>query len=84
MKVDRKFDEQNKNDWISKVPQVTLMFWVIKIFATTLGDTLTKPHEVGGFNLGRVTSSLTIAVVMIVLVFLTYRNRGKLYPRAEP
>ncbi len=25
--------------WISKVPHVTLMFWVIKVFATTLGET---------------------------------------------
>jgi uncharacterized membrane-anchored protein len=26
-------------EWLSKVPEVTLMFWVIKIFATTLGET---------------------------------------------
>lgn len=32
-------DERDRGDWVSKVPQVTLMFWVIKIFATTLGET---------------------------------------------
>src|SRR3954447_16664144 len=26
-------------DWISKVPPVTLMFWVVKILATTVGET---------------------------------------------
>ncbi len=31
--------ENNYSDLISKVPLVTLMFWVIKIFATTLGET---------------------------------------------
>jgi uncharacterized membrane-anchored protein len=31
--------ERSAGEWISKVPQVTLMFWVIKIFATTLGET---------------------------------------------
>jgi uncharacterized membrane-anchored protein len=31
-------DEQTKNT-LSKVPQVTLVFWIIKILATTLGET---------------------------------------------
>ncbi|MGI8656803.1 MAG: COG4705 family protein [Pyrinomonadaceae bacterium] len=39
MAVHQQSDELNKGDWMSKVPQVTLMFWVIKIFATTLGET---------------------------------------------
>lgn len=39
MTVNRRLDEHPRGDWLSKVPQVTLMFWVIKIFATTLGET---------------------------------------------
>src|SRR5919202_906630 len=39
MAVTWRFDEHGRGEWISKVPQVTLMFWVIKIFATTLGET---------------------------------------------
>src|ERR1051325_771982 len=39
MTVNRQSHEHGRGDWISKVPQVTLMFWVIKIFATTLGET---------------------------------------------
>lgn len=31
--------QQNKNEIVSKVPEVTLGFWVIKILATTLGET---------------------------------------------
>lgn len=30
---------QNKDEILSKVPEVTLGFWVIKILATTLGET---------------------------------------------
>jgi uncharacterized membrane-anchored protein len=37
--MDRRLDMNSKRDWISKVPQVTLMFWVIKICATTVGET---------------------------------------------
>src|SRR5204863_3871349 len=29
----------DRDNWISKVPPVTLMFWVIKICATTVGET---------------------------------------------
>jgi hypothetical protein len=32
-------DERHGFDPLSKVPRVTLIFWVIKIFATTLGET---------------------------------------------
>lgn len=31
--------ETNVADYVAKVPQVTLVFWIIKIFATTLGET---------------------------------------------
>src|SRR5205809_8116525 len=31
--------ETNRSDLVSKVPQITLIFWIIKIFATTLGET---------------------------------------------
>jgi uncharacterized membrane-anchored protein len=35
---DKKMDER-KSDLVAKVPQVTLLFWIIKILATTLGET---------------------------------------------
>jgi uncharacterized membrane-anchored protein len=31
--------DEGKSDLIAKVPQVTLLFWIIKILATTLGET---------------------------------------------
>ena len=30
---------ERKSDLVAKVPQVTLLFWIIKILATTLGET---------------------------------------------
>ena len=32
-------DDETRSDIISKVPQLTIVFWIIKIFATTLGET---------------------------------------------
>ncbi|HMG05070.1 MAG TPA: hypothetical protein VK581_06380, partial [Chthoniobacterales bacterium] len=31
--------DETKPDLVAKVPQVTLLFWIIKILATTLGET---------------------------------------------
>jgi uncharacterized membrane-anchored protein len=31
--------DSNLNTIVSKVPQVTLAFWIVKILATTLGET---------------------------------------------
>src|SRR5437879_13112261 len=31
--------DERKSDLVAKVPQVTILFWIIKILATTLGET---------------------------------------------
>jgi uncharacterized membrane-anchored protein len=57
--------------FFTRIPRSTL-FWsayvLTRPLGATLGDTITKPHEQGGLQLGRFTSSLVIAVAMIVLV----------------
>src|SRR5918912_453641 len=54
----------------------SLLFWAAYVLTrplgATLGDTLTKPHAQGGLNLGRISSSLTLAVVMIAVVWITH------------
>lgn len=59
----------------------SVLFWAAYILTrplgATLGDTLTKPHEQGGLNLSRITSSLAIAVVMVVMIILTSRRLGR-------
>jgi uncharacterized membrane-anchored protein len=56
----------------------SVLFWAAYVLTrplgATLGDTLTKPHEQGGLDLSRVSSSLVISVVMVVMIFLTYRK----------
>lgn len=55
-------NEHRRGDLISKVPPVTLAFWVIKIFATTLGET-------GG---DAVTMSLNLGYAVGSLIFLAF------------
>ena len=56
----------------------SVLFWAAYVLTrplgATLGDTLTKSHTEGGLALGRITSSLAIAVAMIVLIALTSRR----------
>jgi len=63
--------------YFTKIPG-SVLFWAAYILTrplgATLGDTLTKPHDMGGLALGRITSSLVIAAGMIVLVALTMRR----------
>lgn len=53
----------------------SVLFWAAYVLTrplgATLGDTLTKPVAEGGLSLGRITSSLVIAVAMVILIALT-------------
>ena len=59
---------------LSKVPAVTLGFWIIKILATTLGetggDTVTMT-----MNLGYLTGTIIFLTGLLVLVFIQIRTR---------
>jgi uncharacterized membrane-anchored protein len=51
----------------SKVPEVTLIFWIIKILATTLGETGGDAVSMS-MNLGYATSSLILIGIFVVAV----------------
>ena len=54
------------------------LFWAAYILTrplgATLGDTLTKSHGQGGFDLSRIASSLVIAACMVAGIFWTSRK----------
>lgn len=53
----------------------TLLFWIAFILTrplgATLGDLLTKPHEHGGLDLSRISSSIVIAIFMTGCILFT-------------
>lgn len=64
-----------------------VLFWAAYVLTrplgATLGDTLTKPHDAGGLNFGRITSSLVIAAGMVLLIAATsLRERASVTPDA--
>jgi uncharacterized membrane-anchored protein len=58
----------------------TLLFWAAFILTrplgATLGDLLTKPHEHGGFDLSRFSSSAVIAIAMVACILLIAKKDG--------
>jgi uncharacterized membrane-anchored protein len=77
-------DRHTTNDALSKVPAVTLGFWIIKILATTLGETggdtvtmtwlgETTPHPMpNGYLIG--TGIFGVLLVLLVLVQIKARK----------
>ncbi len=70
----------------AKLPAITLAFWIMKIAATTLGETLgdflSKGSDAGGINLGYLYASLivlTIFIATLVPQLLSRRHIPFLY-----
>lgn len=59
-----------------------ILFWAAYVLTrplgATLGDTLTKPLADGGLNLSRISSSLVIALIMILAVWATELRQARL------
>jgi len=60
----------------SKVPEVTIFFWIIKILATTVGETAADYLNT---NLGLGTTGTTVVMSAFLAVALFFQFRGKKY-----
>jgi len=57
----------NRLDSLSKVPEVTLLFWIVKIAATTLGETGGDADSMS-MNLGYLVGTVVFAAIFVVAV----------------
>ena len=62
-------------DTLSKVPQVTLLFWIIKIAATTLGETGGDAVSMS-MNLGYLVGTGIFGVIFLVAVAAQIKAKG--------
>src|SRR2546430_7538021 len=79
--------DEGKSGLVAKVPHVTLLFWIIKILATTLGETggdavtmswlgeTTPEAKAGGYLIG----TAIFGVIFIAAVLVAIRTK-KIYP----
>lgn len=59
---------------LSKVPEVTFIFWLIKIFATTLGETAGDAVSMS-MNLGYLVGTAIFGVIFLVAVFSQIKSK---------
>lgn len=76
----------SESSTLSKLPAITVAFWVMKIAATTLGETLgdflSKGSEHGGINLGYLLASVIVLAIFFATLIpqlLTSRHVPFLY-----
>src|SRR6478609_6981795 len=59
---------------LNKVPEVTLLFWVVKILSTTVGETAAD-FLADNVGLGLTTTSLIMAVLLAAVLVVQFRTR---------
>jgi uncharacterized membrane-anchored protein len=60
------------NKMLSKVPEITLYFWIIKILCTTVGETVADLLNTN-LNLGLTGTSVVMGVLLIIVLFFQFR-----------
>lgn len=66
----------NFGELVNRVPEVTLVFWILKILATTVGETAADVLSTT-FKLGTVVTSYVMAILL--LISLVFQLRAKRY-----
>ena len=63
------------SDWLNKVPEVTLSFWIIKIMCTTVGETGADYLAVNA-GLGQTVTRVGMTALLIAALLVQFRKRS--------
>lgn len=66
----------NPSNYLVKVPEITLYFWIIKVLATTVGETFA---DFLNTNLGLGLSGTSVATFIALAIVLFFQFKGKGY-----
>ena len=64
----------DKEQMLNKVPQLTIYFWIIKIMATTVGETVADMLAVK-LKLGLALASLVVGAMLLIALYVQFRSR---------
>lgn len=63
---------ETRNNWLVKVPAITVFFWIIKVLSTTIGETFADYlNDTLGFGLSKTSVVMTCALLISLGVQLT-------------
>ena len=69
----------NKSLIYSKVPEVTIFFWIIKVLCTTVGETAADFLNTN-LNLGLTGTTLVVSVFLLIALFFQFRAKRYVPP----
>ena len=61
-------------DLLNKVPAITIIFWIVKILATTVGETVADVLSTT-LKLGLVVTSYVMAGLLVIALFFQFRSK---------
>ncbi|EGW41634.1 hypothetical protein [Desulfosporosinus sp. OT] len=61
------------NSMLSKVPQVTIFFWIIKILCTTVGETFSDFLSVN-IGLGLTLTTIIMGIAFVIVLYLQFKT----------
>src|SRR5437868_2689063 len=64
----------SKSVIFSKVPEITIFFWIIKVLCTTVGETASDFLNVN-LNFGLIGTSIVTGVVLAIALFFQFRAK---------
>ena len=70
----REFNTAGARQLLSKVPEVTLYFWIIKVLCTTVGETVSDFLNVN-LGFGLTGTSIVMGIVLLVALFAQFRAK---------
>ncbi len=59
---------------ISKVPEVTIYFWVIKVLCTTIGETASDFLDMN-LGLGLIGTSILMGILLMIVIFFQFKSK---------
>src|SRR5262245_29629638 len=62
----------NKSLIYSKVPEITIFFWIIKILCTTVGETAADFLNVN-LNLGLTGTTIILGILLVIALFFQFK-----------
>ena len=65
-------DRNKSKILLSKVPEVTILFWIIKVLCTTVGETFSDFLNVN-LGLGLTLTTIIMGIAFIIVVYLQFR-----------
>lgn len=74
METNSKILSQSTKQMFSKVPEVTIFFWIIKILCTTVGETFADFLNIN-LGLGLALTSVIMGVAFAIVLFIQFRTK---------